>query len=349
MARERTVAIRRALLDEVFWTGRSPVLPVARQFGLSKQAVHGHLTALLESGEIFATGKTRARRYAFRETLHRSRSFKVTPSLSEDTVWEKFYRPLLDDADRAAVDVCYYGVTEMINNAIEHSEGTKLTASLRCTTHSITIRVADDGVGVFQKIARSLSLTDPRQSLLELSKGKFTTDPSNHTGEGIFFTSRAFDRFFLRSTDLLFRHTTRTDDWLIDVKDESFVGTRVTMVLKLPALRTLESVFQQFSSGPEDHRFAKTHVPLELATFGDESLMSRSSARRVLARVDRFDEVLLDFSGIQSVGQAFADEIFRVFANAHPNVMLVPINANEQVTFMIRRAEAARREGPRGA
>jgi hypothetical protein len=40
-----------------------------------------------------------------------------------------------------------------------------------------------------------------------------------------------------------------------------------------------------------------------------------ASAKRVLGRGDRFDEVLLDFKGVSSIGPAFADEIIRVFAS----------------------------------
>src|SRR5688500_15597664 len=90
----------------------------------------------------------------------------------------------------------------------------------------------------------------------------------------------------------------------------------------------------------EIRRAILSHV-FKLASFGDESLVSRSSARRVLARAERFDEVLLDFAGIRAVGQAFADEIFRVFANVHPDVNLTHINTSDQVAAMIRRARAS--------
>ena len=46
-----------------------------------------------------------------------------------------------------------------------------------------------------------------------------------------------------------------------------------------------------------------------------------------------------------SVGQAFADEIFRVFANEHPGVELIAIHAQPEVQQMIRRAEVLRDEG----
>jgi anti-sigma regulatory factor (Ser/Thr protein kinase) len=271
-------------------------------------------------------------------------NFALGNGLTEDRVWAEFLRPQVSGFDRQAQELLHYGLSEMVNNAIDHSEGTELKLHSWRTGISFSVRVSDNGVGIFQKVARELKLCDPRQALLELGKGKFTTDPERHTGEGVFFTSRSFDRFSLRSSNLLFWRQATSDDWLVDVEDRSYSGTRVTMSLLLPARRQLEEVFRKYSSGPEDYRFAKTHVPLKLATFGDESLISRSSARRVLARVERFDEVLLDFKQVRSIGPAFADEIFRVFATEHPKVELISINANEQVTVMIRRAKAAKSE-----
>ncbi|HSI24132.1 MAG TPA: STAS-like domain-containing protein, partial [Methylotenera sp.] len=54
--------------------------------------------------------------------------------------------------------------------------------------------------------------------------------------------------------------------------------------------------------------------------------------------IDRFKIVILDFKGVESIGQAFADEIFRVFANQHPEISLVEDNANQEVKKMISRA-----------
>ena len=39
------------------------------------------------------------------------------------------------------------------------------------------------------------------------------------------------------------------------------------------------------------------------------------------------------------VGQAFADEIFRVFKNKHPEISIDPVNMQEAVRFMIGRVE----------
>ena len=48
---------------------------------------------------------------------------------------------------------------------------------------------------------------------------------------------------------------------------------------------------------------------------------------------------MLDFSGVASIGQAFADEVFRVFRGKHPEVRLVSVHASSEVRRMISRAE----------
>lgn len=206
--------------------------------------------------------------------------------------------------------------------------------------------VVDDGIGIFRKIARALDLPDERLALLELSKGKLTTDPRRHPGEGVFFTSRMFDRFAIESAKLVFDHdVAEPADILFDVEmSEDASGTEVLMQLAIDATRTSKQVFDEFSSGPDDHAFAKTIVPVRLARIGDENLISRSQAKPLLQRVDRFRIVILDFEGVTVMGQAFADEIFRVFANQHPEVELLAIHAVADVQQMIRRAEIRRDE-----
>jgi hypothetical protein len=122
-------------------------------------------------------------------------------------------------------------------------------------------------------------------------------------------------------------------------------GTTVLMEIAMKSRRTAKQVFDKFSSGPDDYAFAKTVVPVRLAKVGDENLVSRSQAKRLMQRVERFRTVVLDFAGVASIGQAFADEVFRVFANAHPRVELIPMHAVSQVQQMIRRAQVARDEG----
>ena len=72
----------------------------------------------------------------------------------------------------------------------------------------------------------------------------------------------------------------------------------------------------------------------------DSILMARSEARRVLSTASGFEEVGVDFAGVEQVGQGFADEMFRVWPSQNPGVHVIPINMNEAVDFMVRRALA---------
>jgi len=109
------------------------------------------------------------------------------------------------------------------------------------------------------------------------------------------------------------------------------------MNINIMSKTTPQSIFEKFTyeTSEEEYGFARTHVPLSLAVYSPEGLISRSQAKRVLQRFERFKEVMLDFAGIDSIGQPFADEIFRVFRNAHPEIKVVPIGANPAVLRMI--------------
>ena len=82
--------------------------------------------------------------------------------------------------------------------------------------------------------------------------------------------------------------------------------------------------------------FDKTIVPVRLANTSD--LVSRSQARRILSGLELFREVILDFKDVEYIGQAFADEIFRVFKKMNPNTLITAQNANAETQYMINRA-----------
>ena len=262
----------------------------------------------------------------------------------EHIVWQRGIEPLLMWVSDNARRICAYGFTEMLNNAIDHSEGTRIRYFMDVEQRMIRFTIRDDGIGVFEKIRSRFKLEDHRLAMLELSKGKLTTDSSRHSGQGIFFTSRMFDYFLLGSNGLSFSHTAGADDWLIETGPFDQPGTVVIMEIQADSRRTTRQVFDMFADPDiDDYSFSRTHVPLKLARFGTSELVSRSEAKRVLARFEGFREVLLDFDGIESIGQAFADEIFRVFRLAHPEINVIAVRENEPVRQMVDRARAQRR------
>ena len=261
-------------------------------------------------------------------------------NLEEDVIWTRDFRPYFNLKPNVS-NIAAHGFTEMVNNSIDHSSGTSVFISASQTEKSLTLVVADNGIGIFEKISAALNLADKRQALFELSKGKFTTDPSKHSGEGVFFTSRMFDYYEIEANGLQFSHDEK-HDFLMEEPKPFVMGTVVFMRVALDSERTTSDVFNQFMNAPEDFDFSKTIVPMKLARLGDEQLISRSQAKRLIARFDRFKKVILDFKSVNEIGQAFADELFRVYANEHPQVELSPVNMSEQVERMWLRAVAPR-------
>lgn len=311
----------------------------AERFHVSRQTIHRHVRALVKEGLLTASGNTRARTYELVRLVNKT--FRVPrEGLEEDVVLRKTIVPLIQPAPENVVDICSWGFTEMVNNAVDHSESEFVEFVIATTAVDILMTVADEGVGIFAKIQKDHGLHDPRHALLELSKGKLTSDATSHSGEGIFFTSRMFDKFMISSGELAFCRFNKQADWLLHVEDTDYrQGTEVYMKIRKSAKQTTQEVLDQFALPSGDFDFSKTHVPIKLAVYEGEKLISRSQAKRLLARVENFREVMLDFEGVETIGQAFADEIFRVFPNAHPNVSIVPMGARPQVQGMITRVQ----------
>lgn len=336
--KERAAKIRKFIADQVSDHPKDITALTAREFGLSRPAVLRYINAMIGEKVLAVQGKTKDRHYALELTVKQDWLMSVAPDLTEDRVWREDVAPLLDNVNQNVKDICQYGLTEMLNNVVDHSEGTSVFVRLERTLASISITVVDDGIGIFRKIQTELHLDDPRHAILELAKGKFTTDPENHTGEGIFFTSRAFDEFSVASEGLFFQHVREEEDWLLGMRETvEEGGTFVSMKIHPDSDQRLPDIFELYAAEAEDYGFTRTIVPVVLAKYGDENLVSRSQAKRLLMRFERFKEVILDFREVETIGQAFADEVFRVYRAQHPEVHLIPLYANDQVKRMIKR------------
>lgn len=317
---------------------------VANHFGITRQAVSKHLKRLSSEHAIVESGQTRNRTYKLATLAEWERAYAIAPNLAEDLVWRDDVSKVIGDIPENVLAIWHYGFTEMFNNALDHSAGTTIYLSIKRNAVDTEMIVKDNGVGIFKKIQTELGLLDERHAILELAKGKLTTDPKRHTGEGIFFSSRMFDQFDILSGAVFFTHKFEdTADWILE-RDRLGNGTFVWMKLNNHTSRTTTKIFGQYTSG-DDYGFTKTVVPVNLARYGNENLISRSQAKRLLARIELFKKVLFDFSDVPTIGQAFADEIFRVFSMGHPNIELVPIHANSEVKRMIDRARFASSQG----
>jgi anti-sigma regulatory factor (Ser/Thr protein kinase) len=344
--RDSSERIRSFILNNTHRKGLASY--VASKFDISRQAANEHLKSLVAQGLLVAEGRTRTRQYKLVTTAAVDFRYPISSGLAEDVVWREDIAPFFRGLSSNVMDIWNYAFTEMFNNAIDHSSGSVIQVSIARSAIDTEMRVLDDGVGIFTKIQAAFHLPDEKQAIFELSKGKLTTDVVNHSGQGIFFTSRMVNAFDILSGGVYFSHEIgRETDWMMD-RDASGTGTAVMLRVDNNTARTIKKVYDQYSV-EGSYGFNKTTVPVRLAKYGTDQLVSRSQAKRVLMRVEQFSQVIFDFSDVDMIGQAFADQIFRVFALEHPSVELRTVHANAEITGLINAAKKAARPGYKGS
>jgi len=305
--------------------------------GLSRQALSIHLRSLIEAGKVIRVGTTRGARYMLPSRAPAAavilRPLRIR-GLHEDRVWDNLATRLnLQRVLRPNVEaIVRYAFTEMLNNAIEHSESDRCTIRFSLEAGAVSFEVRDPGIGVFHSIASKLHLPDEVAALVELLKGRTTTMREAHTGEGIFFTSKAADQFVLRSHRIQIEWNRAKDDVFVS-KPRFLGGTEVRFRVQRSTRRRLEEVFSQYAPEEYDFQFQKTKVLVRLL---QQDYVSRSEARRLMANLEKFREIVLDFRDVKSVGQGFADEVFRVFAKRYPAIVISTENTNPVIDAMIR-------------
>jgi len=333
--KETEYAIRKFIVEKITSHANDIVAVTMRHFDISRPTATKYLNQVIADGIVSKCNKGRYPQYK----LVSKQFVKIYPlkdHLEEDIIWRKDVAPLLNDLRDNVKRALQYCFTEMVNNVIDHSNANSMVIDVECDAVNVTIWVRDDGVGIFRKIQKVLGLDDPRHSILELAKGKFTSDPDHHSGEGIFFASRICEQFVIFS-DKLFFSGHHENDWLLE-QNAAVSGTAVMMKMTRNSDVSTADVFDQYSDPDRQPSFHKTRIPVKLMEYEGEALLSRSQAKRLITRFDRFVEVVLDFQGVSEIGQAFADEIFRVFRNAHPAVKIVPVNCAPGVRRMIAHA-----------
>lgn len=338
--RARGEDVRKFILQNIKKYPNEIARIAAEKFGVTRQAINKHLQRLVTEKAITESGKTRNRTYQMATLSEWTKTYLIAPGLAEDTVWREDVRPVLGEMPDNVIGIWQFGFTEMFNNALDHADAKVIGVKIERTAIATTLNIYDDGIGIFKKIQDALGLMDERHAVLELSKGKLTTDPRTHSGEGIFFTTRVFDEFSILSGSVYFAHKIDfKHDFALETGKAQATGTSIYMTLNNHTSRTTKKVFDQYTDA-EEFTFSKTVIPVELARYGDENLISRSQAKRLLGRVEKFKTVMFDFSDVPTIGQAFADEIFRVFQNQHPDIRLIPISYNAEIGQMIERSLA---------
>ena len=304
---------------------------------MTRQAIHRHLQALVHDGTLVSEGKGRATRY--RAAGRQSTWRLAREGLSEDEVWHQVRAalPMLSESRYAnAVAILSYAFTEMLNNAIDHSRAATVDIAAGIGAGRARFVIEDDGIGAFENVRATQGLPSALEALQEISKGKLSTAPERHSGEGIFFTSKVAELFELEANGLRWTVDNARSDYAISAVP-SRAGTIVRFELPLDAAVPLEQTFAKYT---HDFEFDTSRAIVKLFEYGTR-FVSRSEAKRLLAGLERFRQVILDFAGVEGVGQGFADEVFRVWVREHPETLVRAEHMTAPVTFMVERARRA--------
>jgi excisionase family DNA binding protein len=258
--------------------------------------------------------------------------------LAEHEVWHRVRDDLQLPTDTEAARITAYAFMEMLNNAIDHSGSELAVISFWVSEDQWCFEIRDKGVGALAKLEDGLNLGSEFEAVQELSKGKRTTDPARHTGEGIFFTSKVVDLFRLTSSGVRWTVDNLRHDQALGTAPV-MLGTSVQCQVDPHTDRVIADIFREFT---EDHAFVRTRPVVKLFEIGT-IFVSRSEARRLLDGLDAdFETVEVDFAGVTDVGQGFVDELLRVWPTTHHGKTVIPINMNPAVEFMVKRGQSRR-------
>lgn len=314
------------------------------KLGISRQAASRHLRGLVKQGLLTKRGRTIGSYYILAQKAILLTTDKVhmrfrREGLEEHKIFTLFrdQTPFIRELRENVSSILFYAFSEMLNNAIEHSRSKWIEIEISRNDDDLNFIISDFGIGVFRNVMRTRKLNSEIEAIQDLLKGKTTTAPHSHSGEGIFFTSKVADTFVLDSFGYRLRTDNIINDVFIEKPEKINHGTRVEFSIALKSSRHLSEVFGRFVVNPEEPGFNKTEIKVRLFVVGD-IYISRSQARRILSGLEKYETVIFDFDKVTTVGQAFADEIFRVFANSHPKMHLEAINMVEPVKFMVERA-----------
>ena len=308
------------------------------QFGMSRQTAARALSELVSSGKLIKQGSTRSARYSVRlkpQTLSKAHLIKKLKGLAEDKVFDEvdLRLGLSKNLGKNAYSIAYYAFTEMLNNAIDHSCSQKAAIDIELNSTDFSFRIRDTGVGVFKNIQKGFKLDSEQAAIDHLLKGKQTTMPDAHSGQGLFFTSKIADKLALRSGKMQLTFDNLESD--IRLKQlHALKGTEVFFSIYKQSRKSLKALFDQYAN--DDFEFDRTSYPVFI--LERHGAISRSQARRLTVGLDSFDRLILNFKKVKELGQGFADEIFRVFQSKHPRIVIEVQNANSAVNFMIQRA-----------
>lgn len=333
--REKRDAIKKYILDKISASEPDFVKRTAEAYSITTNTVYRYIRELIKDNIITKDGKNFS---LTKKDYYFKLSMTDIAANSEDSIFLNYVLPQIQSLEENAINIWNYCFTEMMNNVIDHSQADEVNIFISLDYMNTYVLLQDNGIGIFEKIKSHYNFSSIDDAILELFKGKLTTDHDRHSGEGIFFSSRIMDVFAAISGGKIFSHT--EFDEIVDdlsafpkINDNPLVqnGTTILMRLSNHTNKTIKEIMDRYAD--IDGGFIRTIIPIKNIYPGYP--VSRSQAKRLTHRFESFKEVQLDFEGVSEIGQGFAHELFVVYRQQHPEVEIIPYNTNSTVQRMI--------------
>lgn len=329
--------IREYIIDRLHREGdKSLVSNIIQACGTTQATTYRYLKELESEGIIERKNKS----VILKETEEKWSFSNNDRFFQQDNLfYDEIIYPHLKKLPQNVIQIWDYCFTEMMNNVIDHSGTKKVDIILQINSATTKIYLRDYGIGIFRNVMEVFDLPSVNDSYAELIKGKLTTDADNHSGEGLFFTSRVLDYFAAIANGIQYTYNKYEEiNILLDenkyFSDFDQTGTLIYMELSNNSKKTMKELFDRYTD--EDFVFNKTIIPVKnIFPYP----VSRSQANRMMNRCDQFSEVTLDFCGIDAIGQGFADQIFRIYIRKNPEVKILAKNMSPTVERMVRHVQ----------
>ena len=310
-------------------------LEISKLDGTPSRTYTAHLLSnLLKTGQIQQLRQGKHLHYFISTTIYE----KTLPlkNLHEDEVWNEIRKTpnFIASLSEQAETSLHFAFTEMLNNAIDHSKSGTASIKLEFVKEDVAFTIRDYGIGVFNSLQAKKNYPDTITTIQELVKGKNTSDPIHHSGEGIFWTSKIADYFELKSFNYSLIIDNTINDYTIIPLSEPILGTEVTFRINQHSEKSIRELFHQYAIDKNSLSLDATTIPIKLYDLG-AAWISRSQAKKLLSGLEKYKKIIFDFNGVDLIGQGFADEIFRVFKNAHQDIILEPINMNDTIAILV--------------
>jgi DNA-binding transcriptional ArsR family regulator len=145
MAEKRSDEIRTAIMNQIFEKYLVDVNKLSEKFSVSPQSIYKQIHFLEDKHLIRSEKSGRTKTYSL-VTLDSIDKLYSNDNLNEDEVLARDFTGILDNLSSNARQAFVYVFTEMLNNAIEHSESEKVLISADINAYAISCTIVDFGV-----------------------------------------------------------------------------------------------------------------------------------------------------------------------------------------------------------